>query len=106
MKLVIMFACLVLYSAMATPFYEVTDQEESPFNDALYKKNFPSGNVIQYEQESNTDQDMGQDDKEGQPAAVVQYNPRGDYIILPNPCNFSQKALKLLGQEKQLFCKI
>ena len=84
-----MFACLVLYdSAMATPFYEVTDQEESPFNDAFYK------NVIQQnEQESNTDQDVGQDDKEGQPTAVVQYNPRGD-ILLYTSCH------AILGQEK------
>ena len=78
MKLVPVFVCLVLYGAVATPFYEVTDQEESPFNDALYKKKFPSGNLNAIQQESNTDQDMDQDDKEGQPTAVVQFNPRGN----------------------------
>ena len=87
MKLVLTVLCLALSGAVATPFYGATDeenqpiyQEESLFNDAFYQE---VDNAIQQdEQESDTNQDMGQDDEEEQPTAAVQlFHPRGNVFI-------------------------
>ena len=92
MKLALTLLCLTLCSAMATPFYgsiakentllpsnNPIDQEQPPFNDAFYQEDLPlNDDIPQNEQESNTDQDIGQDDEEEEPTAVMQYNPRGD----------------------------
>ena len=104
MKLVITVLCLALSGVIATPFYGATDQENQPinaiyqeqslfngaldqeepsFNGALNQEGLTSDNAIQQdEQESDTNQDMGQDDEEEQPTADVQlFHPRGNVHI-------------------------
>ena len=89
MKLVLTVLCLALSGAVATPFYGATDEENQPLN-AIYQESLFNGafyqevdNAIQQdEQESDTNQDMGQDDEEEQPTAAVQlFHPRGNVFI-------------------------
>ena len=85
-QLVLTVLCLALSGAVATPFYGATDeenqpiyQEESLFNGAFYQE--VDNAIQQNEQESDTNQDIGQDDEEQPTAAVQLFHPRGNVFI-------------------------